>query len=104
MKDRFMSVDGKQVVVIRTIDNWATVMSFPKNDNIVQAVMETVATDQLETYKCPYADETDPARIYCKAGLCDYPVNSGSAGEAAFACEKCLLKSLEAEYESLENT
>ena len=98
-----MSLDGKQVVVICTNDNWATVMSFPKNDNMVQAFMETVTADQLEPYKCPYADETDPARIYCKAGMCEYPVN-GSAAEAAFGCEKCLLKSLEAEYESLENT
>jgi hypothetical protein len=100
MKDRFMSLNGKQVVVIRTNDNWATVMSFPKNDNMVQAFMETVTADQLEPYKCPYVDETDPARIYCKAGICEYPVDSGVAGEAAFACEKCLLKSLEAEDET----
>ena len=100
MKDRFMSVDGKQVVVIRTIDNWATVMSFPKTGNMVQAFMETVAADQLEPYKCPYADEAYPARIYCNAGICEYPVNSGSAGEAAFACDKCLIKSLEAEDET----
>lgn len=95
-----MSLNGKQVVVICANDNWATVMSFPKNDNMVQAFIETVTADQLEPYKCPYADETDPARIYCKTGICGYPVDSGSAAEAAFGCEKCLLKSLEELYET----
>jgi hypothetical protein len=75
-------------------------MSFPKNDNMVQAFMETVAVDQLEPYKCPYADETDPVRVYCKAGICEYPVDSGSASQAMFVCEQCLLKSFEAEDET----
>jgi hypothetical protein len=100
MKDKFMSVNGKQVVVISSNDNKATVMSFPKNDNMVQAFMETVTIDQLEPYKCPYADETDPTRIYCNAGICEYPVNSGSASQAMFACDQCLIKSLEAEDEA----
>ena len=100
MKDKFMNVNGKQVVVISSNDNLATVMSFPKNDNMVQAFMETVAVDQLEPYKCPYADETDPVRVYCKAGICEYPVDSGSASQAMFACERCLLKSFEAEDET----
>lgn len=99
MKDKFMSINGKQVVVISSNDNWATVMSFPENDNMVQAFMETVTVNQLEPYKCPYADETDPARIYCKAGICEYPVNSGSASQAVFACDRCLIKSLRAEDE-----
>lgn len=100
MKDKFMSIKGKQVVVISSNDTVATVMSFPKNDNMVQAFMETVTVDQLEPYKCPYADETDPARIYCNAGICGYPVNSGSASQAMFACNQCLIKSLEAEDET----
>lgn len=95
MKDKFMSVNGKQVVVLSSNDTLATVMSFPKNNNMVQAFMETVATDQLEPYKCPYADETDPARIYCKSGICTYPVDSGSASQAMFACEQCLMRSFE---------
>lgn len=103
MKDRFMSVNGKQVVVISSNDFKATVMSFPKNDNMVQAFIETFSADMLEPYKCPYADETDPARIYCKAGICEYPVDSGSASQAMFACEQCLLKSLEAEDETIHN-
>jgi hypothetical protein len=97
MKDKFMSVNGKQVVVISSNDNWATVMSFPKNETVVQAFMETVTVDQLEPYKYPYADETDPTRIYCNAGICEYPVDSGSASQAMFACDQCLMKSLEAE-------
>lgn len=97
MKDRFMSVNGKQVVVIGSNDTLATVMSFPKNDNMVQAFMETVAVDQLEPYKCPYADETDPTRIYCNVGICEYPVDSGAASQAMFACDQCLIKSLEEE-------
>jgi hypothetical protein len=100
MKDKFMSVNGKQVVVISSNDNWATVMSFPKDDNMVQAFMETVMVDQLVPYKCPYADETDTARVYCKAGICEYPVDSGSASQAMFACEQCLLKSFETEDEA----
>ena len=100
MTDKFMSVNGKQVVVISANDTLATVMSFPKSDNMVQAFMETIYADQLEPYKCPYADETDPTRIYCKAGICEYPVNSGSASQAMFACEQCLLKSLEVEDET----
>ena len=100
MKDKFMSVNGKQVVVISSNENLATVMSFPKNDNMVQAFMETVAADQLEPYKCPYADETGPVRIHCKSGICEYPVDSGSAPQAMFACEQCLIKSLEVEDES----
>lgn len=97
MKDKFMSVNGKQVVVIGSNDTLATVMSFPKNDNMVQAFMETVAVDQLEPYKCPYADETAPTRIYCNVGICEYPVDSGSASQAMFACDQCLIKSLEEE-------
>lgn len=100
MKDRFMSVNGKQAVVISSNDIKATVMSFPKNDNMVQAFMETVSANQLEPYKCPYAEETDPTRIYCRAGICEYPVNSGSASQAMFACEQCLMKSLEVEDEA----
>lgn len=100
MKDKFMSVNGKQVLVISSNDNWATIMSFPKTDNMVQAFMETVTVDQLEPYKCPYADETDLVRVYCKAGICEYPVDSGSASQAMFACDQCLLKSLEAEDET----
>ena len=92
MKNRFMSVNGKQVVVISSNDHMATVMSFPKNDTI----------DQLEPYKCPYANETDPTRIYCNAGICEYPVNSGSASQAMFACDQCLIKSLETEDETLD--
>ena len=99
MKDKFMSVNGKQVVVLSSNDNLATVMSFPKNDNMVQAFMETVAVDQLEPYKCLYADETDPTRLYCNAGICEYPVNSGSASQAMFACDQCLIKSLGTEDE-----
>jgi hypothetical protein len=100
MKDKFMSVNGKHVVVISSNANLATVMSFPKNNNMVQAFMETVTIDQLEPYKCPYANETYPTRVYCKAGLCEYPVDSGSASQAMFACEQCLLKSFEAEDET----
>ena len=100
MKDKFMSINGTQVIVISSNDKWATVMSFPKNDNTVQAFMETVTIDQLEPYKCPYADETDPTRIYCKAGICEYPVNSSSASQAMFACNQCLIRSLEAEDEA----
>jgi hypothetical protein len=100
MKDRFMSVNGKQVVVIGDNGTHATVMSFPKNDSMVQAFMETVPVGQLEPYKCPYADETDPTRIYCSAGICEYPVDSGSASQAIFACDQCLIKSLEAEDEA----
>lgn len=103
MKDKFMSVNGKQVVVISSNGIKVTVMSFPKNDNMVQAFMETFATDLLEPYKCPYAEETVPTRIYCKAGVCEYPVDSGSASQAMFACEQCLLKSLEAEDETIHN-
>lgn len=103
MKDKFMSINGKQVVVISSNDNLATVMSFPKNENMVQAFMETVAVDQLEPYKCPYADETDPTRVYCSAGICEYPVNSSSASQAMFACSQCLIKSLEAEDENKSN-
>ena len=95
MKDTFMSVNGKQVVVLSSNDNLATVMSFPNNDNMVQAFIETFSVSQLEPYKCPYTDETDPARIYCKAGICEYPVDSGSASQAMFACDMCLMKSLE---------
>ena len=97
MKDKFMSVNGKQVVVLSFNDNQATVMSFPNTGNMVQAFMETVAIDQLEPYRCPYANETDPTRIYCNAGVCEYPVDSGSASQAMFACDQCLLKSLRAE-------
>lgn len=100
MKDKFMSVNGKPVVVLSFNDSLATVMSFPKNDNMVQAFIETVAVDQLEPYRCPYADETNPTRIYCSAGICEYPVDSGSASQAIFACNKCLIKSLEAEDEA----
>jgi hypothetical protein len=100
MKDRFMSINGKQVVVLSSNNTLATVMNFPKGDDRVQAVMETVYANQLEPYKCPYADETDPARTYCKAGVCEYPVDSGSAPQAMFACEQCLIKSLEVKYES----
>ena len=100
MKDRFMSVNGKQVVVLSSNTTLATVMSFPKGDDMVQAFMETVYINQLEPYKCPYAEETDPVRIYCKAGVCEYQVDSGSASQAMFACEQCLIKSLEVEDES----
>ena len=100
MKDKFMSVSGKRVVVLSSNDSSAAVMSFPKKDNMVQAFMETVAIDQLEPYKCPYADETDPTRIYCNAGICEYPVDSGSASQAMFACDQCLIKSLVAEEEA----
>lgn len=31
MKDKFMSVNGKQIVVIGSNDTMATVMSFPKS-------------------------------------------------------------------------
>lgn len=95
MKDRFMSVNGKQVVVLSSNDTLATVMSFPKNDGMAQAFIETVYADQLEPYKCPHADETDPCRLYCEAGVCAYPVESGSASQAMFACEQCLMKSFE---------
>jgi len=97
MKDKLMSVNGKRVVVISSNDNLATVMSFPKNENMVQAFMETVMVGQLEPYKCPHTEETDPTRIYCNAGICEYPIDSGSASKAMFACDQCLLKSLEAE-------
>ncbi len=103
MKDKFMSINGKQVVVLSSNDTLATVMSFPKNNNMIQAFMETVPVGQLEPYKCPYAEETDPIRIYCKAGICEYPVDSGSASQAIFACEQCLIKSLEAEDETIHN-
>ena len=99
MKDKFMSLNGKQVVVISSNDNLATVMSFPKNGAMIQAFMETTPVDQLEPYKCPYADETDPTRIYCKTGICEYPVDSGAASQAMFACDMCLVKSLEVEDE-----
>lgn len=95
MKDKFMSLNGKQVVVLCSNDNWATVMSFPKNDNMVQAFIERVTINMLEPYKCPYTEDTDPARVYCKAGICEYPVSSDSASQAMFACDQCLLKSLE---------
>ncbi len=100
MKDKFMSLNGKQVVVISSNDKRATVMSFPKNGNMVQAFMETVDVQMLEPYNCPYAEDTDPARVYCKAGICEYPVSSDSASQAMFACDQCLLKSLEAEDET----
>lgn len=99
MIDTFMSLNGKQVVVLSSNDKWATVMSFPENDNTLQAFVETVAVNQLEPYKCPYADDTDPTRIYCNAGICEYPVNHGSASQAMFACDQCLIKSMEVEDE-----
>lgn len=101
MKDKFMSVNGKQVVVLCSNDKLATVMSFPKTDNMVQVFIETVAIDQLNPYKCPYESETDLPNLYCSSeGICEYPVNSDSASQAMFACDKCLMKSLEAENET----
>lgn len=97
MKDKFMSLNGKQVVVISSNDNWATVMSFPKNDNMVQAFMETVPVDQLKPYNCIYANDTDPARFYCNARICEYPIGIGSVSQAMSACDRCLIKSLEVE-------
>ena len=96
MKDKFMSLNGEPVVVMATNDTRATVMSFPKEDNIVRVAVEQVDINELESYKCPHADETMPSRVYCKAGICEYPVSSDAPSQAMYACMQCFAKSFEA--------
>jgi hypothetical protein len=91
-----VSYKNKPAVVISKNDNVATVMYFIEEDNIVQAKTETIYDKNLlSDYKCPHADETDPARIYCNcsgSGKCMYMMNSPT--ELNYACIKCFNESV----------
>ena len=74
----------------------ATVMYFVEENNMVQAKIDTIYDKTLlSDYKCPYADETNPVRIYCScsgSGKCMYMMKSPA--ELNYACLKCMNESL----------
>lgn len=90
---KVVSYKDKLAVVISANDTAATVMYMVEENNVVQAKMETIFDKTLlSDYSCPYADETDPARIYCVDGKCKYRMESPS--KIAFACSNCLSTSI----------
>jgi hypothetical protein len=92
---------NKPAVVISKNDNVATVMYFIEEDNIVQAKTETIYDKNLlSDYKCPYADETDPTRIYCSEGKCRYQLKSPA--QLSFICSGCLAESYIFEDNNIE--
>ena len=83
---------NKPAMVISTNDTTATIMYMIEENNMVQAKMETIYDKTLlSEYKCPYAAETDPARIYCSEGKCMYQVKSPA--QLSFICSGCLAES-----------
>jgi hypothetical protein len=83
---------NKPAVVISKNDSVASVMYFIEEDNMIKAAIDTVYDKALiADYKCPYADETDPARIYCSEGRCKYQIKSPA--QLSFICSGCLAES-----------
>ena len=71
----------------------AHIMYMVEENNMVQAKMETIDDKTLlSDYSCPYADETDPARIYCVDGKCTYCMES--PGKLSFMCSICNVESI----------
>ena len=88
-----VSYKDKPAVVISANDTVATVMYFIEENNIVQAKIETIYDKNLlSDYKCLYADETDPARIYCSEGKCRYQLKSPA--QLSSACSFCNVESM----------
>ena len=83
---------NKPAVVISKNDSVASVMYFIEEDNTIKAAVDTVYDKALITdYRCPYAAETDPARIYCSEGKCMYQLKSPA--QLSFICSGCLAES-----------
>ena len=79
----------------------AHIMYMMEENNMVQAKMETIYDKTLlSEYKCPYAAETDPARIYCSEGKCMYQLKSPA--QLSFICSGCLAESYIFEDNNIE--
>jgi hypothetical protein len=97
-----VSYKNKPAVVISSNNNAASVMYFIEEDNIVQAKIETIYDKNLlSEYTCPYANETDPPRIYGLDGKCRYCIQSPA--KLAFMCSSCLAASLVFEDDDMES-
>ena len=106
-KNKVYDVNRKPAIVLEAKDDTAIIfiLTNAKNgshtmtsDNTKRAVIDRIPVESLKPYKCPFADDTDPARIYCKNGECHYPIPEGGYSHLMYMCDMlCLNDSFNAE-------
>lgn len=104
-KNRVYSFEGDPAKVIREKDGYAVALVLTRTQTTSTAIMIETPVNTLESWHCPYAEETELKRVYCdENGICQYPMPE-SAPFAALTgmCMRCLMKSWEAEDENKSN-
>ena len=101
--NKVYSLDGNPAIIIDYKEGElnATTLCLTKTEILCTVHMVNTPITAFESYKCPYAEEKDPARIHCKNGECQYPVpNIAPAAALNGMCYSCMIESLEAEDET----
>jgi hypothetical protein len=101
--NKIYSLDGNPAVIIdyKEGEPNATALCLTRAEILCTVHMVNTPITAFKSYKCPYAEEKDPARIYCKDGECQYLIPKIAPTVALNCmCFSCMLESLEAEDEA----
>ena len=101
-KNKVYSFEGHPVKVIGENKEMCTALVLVRDDKATRADMRCLPIECLHSYKCPYAEDTDPKRIYCENGECQYPLpETAPFATLSGMCMRCTFQSMvEAENET----
>ena len=99
-RTKVYSLNDNPALIVKSVEarDKVVVLSLTKTEELCTAGMEEIAVSDLRPYKCPYAEEKDPARFYCEDSICKYVVpETAPFATLTNMCMRCLMKSFEEE-------